>query len=300
MISRKSTRMLADFIYVGFSDALENSMWAGERFNFDGLKNFLYELEYDPMFLRLIERQYENDPLLENFILGLHTGDSLGNVVKTGREALERGQEYLLRLTKDIMPLVVRLSEEEIAGYNPRREEYKEVAKAFIAQLELDGYVYRSGNLYPSESSVIDEGEEQNLLELLVNRLSLADKPVIINHLRLSEEHYLNNKWGDSISNSRNFLEAILEKIAHALHTKKGLNTPLSDRPVLIRNFLEQQGFIDTIEKEAIGKVYGLISNTGSHPNIAEKDQARLMRHLALSFSQFVLLRWEGYLTNNP
>jgi hypothetical protein len=110
----------------------------------------------------------------------------------------------------------------------------------------------------------------------------------------------LNNKWGDSISNSRNFLEALLESISHTLHTKNGLTTSLPDRPVFVRDFLEQQGFIDRVEKDAISKVYGLISNTGAHPNIAEKDQARLMRHLALSFSQFALLRWEGYLKNNP
>ena len=39
-------------------------------------------------------------------------------------------------------------------------------------------------------------------------------------------------------------------------------------------------------EKEAIAKVYGLLSDTGSHPYIADRDQARLMRHLSLTFSQ--------------
>ena len=38
------------------------------------------------------------------------------------------------------------------------------------------------------------------------------------------------------------------------------------------------------------------MSDTGGHPYMAAKDQARLMRHLALTFSQFVLLRLEGYI----
>jgi hypothetical protein len=41
-----------------------------------------------------------------------------------------------------------------------------------------------------------------------------------------------------------------------------------------------------------LAKNYGLISNTGSHPNTAHQDQARLMRNLALIYSQYILLQW--------
>ena len=86
--------------------------------------------------------------------------------------------------------------------------------------------------------------------------------------------------WGDSISNSRNFLESILEQIADALHNKKqGASLPdsISKWPKEVRKYLEHEGFIDAIEREALAKIYGLISNTGSHPNMAHKDQARLI-----------------------
>ena len=59
---------------------------------------------------------------------------------------------------------------------------------------------------------------------------------------------------------------------------------------------LERSGMLEKKEKEAIAQVYGLLSNTGGHPYIAERDQARLMRHLSLTFAQFVLLRLEGAL----
>ena len=69
-------------------------------------------------------------------------------------------------------------------------------------------------------------------------------------------------------------------------------------KAVKVREYLEAVGLIDRPEHEAIAKIYGLISNTGVHPNIAAKDQARLMRHLALTLSQFMLLKYQGYINS--
>ena len=75
--------------------------------------------------------------------------------------------------------------------------------------------------------------------------------------------------------------------------------------PALEGRDLGLGGKKETEEKEAIAKIYGFLSETGGHPYIANQDQARLMRHLALTFSQFVLLRLEGvckqhYKTEHP
>lgn len=71
-------------------------------------------------------------------------------------------------------------------------------------------------------------------------------------------------------------------------------------RPVEIRDYLASAGLINDTEKQAVARIYGLISNTGSHPNIAAEDEARLMRNLALTLSQYIRLQWEAYLKNNP
>jgi len=42
------------------------------------------------------------------------------------------------------------------------------------------------------------------------------------------------------------------------------------------------------------------LSETGAHPYMAESDQARLLRQLSLTLSQFVLLRLEAALKANP
>jgi hypothetical protein len=111
---------------------------------------------------------------------------------------------------------------------------------------------------------------------------------------------YLESRWNDTISNARNFLEAILSQVGNALHLKLQNSPLITHRPVEIRDYLASAGLIDDTEKQAIARIYGLISNTGSHPNIAAEDEARLMRNLALTFSQYILLQWEGYLRNNP
>ena len=63
-----------------------------------------------------------------------------------------------------------------------------------------------------------------------------------------------------------------------------------------MRNYLEEEGLLETKEKEAVAKIYGLLSNTGGHPYMASNDQARLLRQLALTLSHFVMLRFDGYL----
>ncbi len=64
-----------------------------------------------------------------------------------------------------------------------------------------------------------------------------------------------------------------------------------------VRNYLESEGVLETKEKNAIAKIYGLLSKTGGHPYMAASDQARLLRQLSLTLAQFVMLRLQGSLS---
>jgi hypothetical protein len=137
----------------------------------------------------------------------------------------------------------------------------------------------------------------QQYLQQLYKDLQLGEADTALHHLELSEEHYLAGRWDDSISNSRKFLECVLREVARC-HSSAVKGTPLSDevaiRPVRVRDYLEAAGLIETKEKGALSSVYGLLSETGGHPYMAENEQARLLRHLALTLSQFVMLRFRG------
>ena len=45
--------------------------------------------------------------------------------------------------------------------------------------------------------------------------------------------------------------------------------------------------------------VCGLLSHAGGHPYMAQSEQARLLRHLVLTFSQFVMLRFKSKLDSS-
>ena len=143
----------------------------------------------------------------------------------------------------------------------------------------------------------MDVEEEKAILHHLYAELKLANQKTAFHHLKLSEDHYLENRWDDSISNSRKFLECVLKEVVdkHNQITKgPSLSSKIKESPRLIREYLEENGLLEKKEKEALAKNYQLLSQTGSHPYMAEKDQARLLRHIALTFSQFVMLRLEG------
>jgi hypothetical protein len=278
VISRRSTRLIGQAYTTHFPTGVR---LRDLLFN-PTLYDFLYDREYEAWFLSIAKSWIDARIPIDNEIMRIHTGESIVSATQNleWNKRRELGQTLLKRLATDILRIYENL---KITATNPADPKTintivtvvksmfpaSEVVKILRKQLELDGYIFRDGNLYFNESSVIKEREEQSILKLLVDNLPIQNKPVILNHLKLSEEHYLNGKWGDSIANTRNFLEEILKQIALKMHDKKQLTTPFKNKPFEIRDFLEQEGFIEKTEKEAIAKVYGLISNTGSHP---EKD----------------------------
>lgn len=282
------------------------------------LNDFLYEQGYETWLLQTLrlDSNSHTTRLLRNSIMGIHTAETITPCTPDWsaetRQAL--GQKLLRKLAEDILNLYdsipVRndssssLTADILFGLAQSLSRPADVEiKALRSQLEIDGFLYRDRHLYPSEKAVIDTVEQRTELERLVDSVPIKERAVIKHHIEESEKAYADNRWGHSISDARNFLEAILREIAAAHHLKT-VRTPISDAiynwPVKVREYLLVQGLIDKAEQEALWKCYGLISRTGSHPNIAEREQARLMRHLALTFSQYMLLQWEGYLKNNP
>jgi hypothetical protein len=288
MISRKTALRLSDIYYALFTRHDINKFAKT-----DELYDYLYERDYEAWFCNLLRKAiYGLD--LKGMIMQLHTGESL--VAATNgwdwdkRKAL--GQTYLCYLAEDALKW---LDEVKPKGYltDFLLQQFKEL----IRLLELDGYLYRDGSLMFSEADVLNLREETGILESLYSELKLADREVSFEFLRLSEEHYKEEHWADSIANSRKFLESVLQQVARAFSKKyrhQDLSEEVYSRPVDVREYLVTEKLLEKKEREALDKVYGLLSHTGSHPYMAEKDQARLLRQMSLLFCQFVMLRFEG------
>jgi hypothetical protein len=305
VISRKTARLLGEAYSVVFAAITTGTAASGRRYrefrlHNDELHDFLFDEGYEPWLLTILNStNVSSERIIKERIMNFHTGETFTWFPSppqngTPEDRAAAGQGILRRLAESLLRMAQQL------GSRPRLV-YVAI-DSLRSHLELDGYIFRNDTLYAAESSVVNEQEEQTYLELLISGSALADLPLIQHHLELSENAYTESRWNDTISNARNFLESILDQVANALAQRLtgAIRSESVSNPAQVRDYLENNGFIDATEKSAIARVYGLISNTGSHPNMAHKDQARLMRNLALTFSQYILLRWEGYRQNNP
>ena len=260
------------------------------------LYDFLYLNEYPAWLCNSIQAN-RSPQALENWIKGLHTGETQVNATTdwTWEQRRKLGQSHLLTLAQDILNAV------EDSKATVSRSEYPDV-RPLLRSLELDGYTYAGGRIHAPESDVLDVAEERGVLQDLYTRLNLGESKTAFHHLALSEEHYLAQRWDDTISNSRKFFECVLAQVA-AAHSERLLKNKLEsriiERAVEVRDYLERAGILEPKEKEAVAKFYGLLSHTGGHPYMAASDQARLLRQLALTVSQFVLLRLQGSLSGD-
>lgn len=303
MISRKTTRSIAEVYATVFRQSQTGHrrnvyprMYTYYTVDTAKLYDFLYDCEYSAWFCnaaRSIESYSDTRPL-KDFIMRLHTGETQRDATKdwSWEERKRLGQAYLANLAEDILNY---WHNDYASFYKKDTRQIGELTK----RLELDGYIYKNSRLLAPEEDVLDVQEETGLLETLFSALGLDNQEVAFHHLGLSEEHYIAERWDDTISNSRKFLECVLQEVAAAHNVQcKGESLPegIYSKPVCVRDYLESEGLLEKKEKEAVAKVYGLLSQTGGHPYMARNDQARLLRHLALTFSQFVMLRFRGSL----
>jgi hypothetical protein len=313
MISRKTASSIGDVYETNFtyvrSTYYSQGGRSGTRNEYivyrDNLYDFLYDRDYAAWFCNTARQLYggtissNRGRKVKDLIMRLHTGETLAEVTPnwTWEERQKLGGRYLENLAEDI--LIYWYDER---GTSSRSSISADQMQSLVSKLELDGYSYQDSRLLAPERDVLDAEEETGVIESLYTSLALENKETTFHHLDLSEKHYLEDGWDDSISNSRKFLESVLREVAaaHSISIKKNpLSQAAYEKPVRIRDYLEAEKLLEAKEKEALAKVYGLLSNTGGHPYMARNEQARLLRHLALTFSQFAMLRYQGSLNKS-
>jgi hypothetical protein len=290
MVSRKTTKLIAEFYASHFTKTYDGPY--ATRTITDGavLYDFLYEHGYDAWFCNMARKQESTGGTrpLKDFIMRLHTGESLTEATAewSWKQREKLGQRYLEELAEDALQRWANAKQYMSDKVEPIRR-----------SLELDGYEFKDNTLLAPEQDVIDAQEEASVIRSLFKELGLGDEESAFTFLESSDDHYLNGRWADAIHNSRKFLESILLGVASRnarVAEKRDLSEGAKESPAAIRSYLEKQGLLESKEVKALSAVYGLLSHTGGHPYMAEADQARLLRHLAMTFSHFVMLRLRG------
>ena len=270
MISRKTSKVIGEAYKKKFTGLrIQNVAYYGNR---SAQKNypkvfksefydFLYEHDYAAWFCNKAQKLYDSDRAVLEFIMRVHTGETQADVTPTWtwEEREKLGQTYLENLASDFLNYY-----NELGTYDKEKERLEKSFVHLNRRLELDGYIYRNKILLVPESDILDTAEESGVLESLYTSLVLANKDIVLNHLDLSEKHYVNGDWTDSITNSRNFLEGTLREVA-ANYSKKikgvALGKKRYESASQIRNYLENEGLLESKEKNVISSIYGLLSS---------------------------------------
>lgn len=298
MISRASAIAIANAYSKRFTSASDSSRSSTpDKVHRDQVYDFLFENDYEAWFCNLANSQMYVRSFKE-FWMRLHTGESLASATAdwSWDQRRKLGQRLLRDLARDQMRFLEKAQESQYFGkaYAPQFQELRR-------RLELDGYVYQDGDLYQQQVDLLDVEAEKDVLRVLFRKARLAREADAFEFLKLAEEHFLAERWSDTISNIRKFFELMLLEGARALLAKS--NRPIDEsklaQPREVRAFMESEGLLEKKEKELVDKLYGLLSETGAHPYMAESDQARLLRQMSLTISQFVLLRLSGVLATS-
>jgi hypothetical protein len=304
MFSRKTTKKLAELMSRRFGRVSDGHR---EWIDRDAVYDFCFENGFDAHFCNTArERARTGVRPFVDFVMQLHTGEAVAHV-RPGDPAIAseaQGQHYLRHLAEAL------LCEEEdskreargndLSAVMARARSNRKLADPLLRSLELDGYVFRERRLLHVESAIVDVDRQHNALEQLASDLELGKLDILKTCLSLSEEHYAAGRWRDCINNSRLFLELCLQECA-AVWSARHLRTPIAEdiysKPVKVRFFLVDQKLLSDSEGKTIAETYSLLSETGSHPNMAESDHARLLRQVALLYSEFAMLRAKGALS---
>jgi len=294
MISRRAGMAIAEAYTRKFSSRPSPRSGKREKVHRESLFDFLYENDYEAWFCNMVQHLRLIRSLKE-WLLRIHTGESLASATPnwSWEKRMELGQTYLKNMARDFIVWYQENSDKWVV------EHYQAYHDEMIRRLEMDGYVFREKELLQTEVEVLDVEAEKGLLEALHAKLRLPDGQNTFKFLKLSEDHYVAGRWSDCIGNARKFFEAMLRQVAikySIVSNGSEIAKSSFDRPVAVRAYLETQNLLEKKEREAVDKLYGLLSHTGGHPYMAEQDQARLLRQICLSITQFIMLRLEGAL----
>lgn len=157
--------------------------------------------------------------------------------------------------------------------------------------LARDGFTVEGDAIIPDEPIA---QEHKTALEALVfKHTSKVEATTLLHHLKEAEEHYKNGKWDSSIGQARNFVEQLLKDIATRIAQTKS-ETPLLDKPLKVRDYLQNTGFFDTDErKKLVDGVYGYLSGEGSHPGISNQSTARVCLSVLWNFGYYVIEKFD-------
>jgi hypothetical protein len=181
----------------------------------------------------------------------------------------------------------------EMPGHLP---EVKAVAEELRASLEIDGYELVTDRLVPATMKGISLQAEDDYLVHLIRSIAPTNIGLILHHHGEADETFVNGNWGSASAETHNFFVALLRGLRDVARAR-GEVPPLAhgNDSGLMEDFY-RSGLLTAEEKDAILKLWVLLSYSGPHVGMQDDQRARLTRLLVMGQAQWLCLKfiaWE-------
>lgn len=279
MISRKTTLYISNIIIDKFTyqkwNTSHNGGYYSQYISHEKIRDFLYESGVDGWSVDKIYDTYSVEKL-KGYILNMETGRFYN---------LEKYNQFKKMGQKDLKSIIVGIFEKQ-KQLDIGTEELENL-------LRIDGYIYNNGNLYELNTDVEEKIE---LIKIKYKHFDFDQEIEFDTFYNNMNEHFTNSKWEDSIHNGRKLYEMILSKVAKCYSKIIGDNKISgNEMQVQIREYLEEKEFFSEDEINIVRYYYKYISNIGSHPKLALKEQADFCRVLTINICLYALNRLEQF-----
>lgn len=282
MISRHSTLIVASIISDQFLHSVRINNYQGrlikyeDRINDVKLREFLFEYNVKGFSIEKLCKSYEDKKYLKNNILNMHTGIFYNN---------EKYKQFESYGQDDVKSLIIGILDREIS---------KERTEMLINSLKIDGYIYNDKKLYEINTDI---DEKVSLIKLEFKNMSFDNFEEFDRFYNNMNKCFETSMWEDVIHNSRKLYEIVLMESAKKYSSllQGSLIIKGTEKPVEIREYLEKNDFFSEDEANIIRYYYKYLSNIGSHPKMALKEQAEFSRVISINTILYIINRLEKY-----
>jgi hypothetical protein len=296
MISRESASAIINSLLKVFKNP--PAYISSKGFDGEQMKMLLYDCGL-PRSLYEVPTKHQNRSLIVDILLGLHDGSTVyeleAGLYKDRELSRQKGNDYLLRIAGWLKKYQLKenLSIEDCDQIENMIDDLYRAER----HLRSDGFAYNNGEFIKMHDQVVPQEESQQYIQRLFLALELNQnrEKLVVDSLTKAYKRYSDGDWEDSVHSARRVLEATLMAVADKdslIETGQELEDVDPGKcktPNTVRQYLLSKKIIDEKELEVFTKIYGLISNKGSHINWANQNQASLLISIAMYMSQYVL-----------
>jgi len=225
-------------------------------------------------------KEYDGYPRVSKSVLVKNTIESMAEL------PVKKRNNLLLLLLEDILIL------QPHGPQYPDDAAYQLSLSRLVKSLQMDGFSLEDSELVRiSDEELIEEHDS------LVSALKDLGLDVTVHHLEQSREHFIEGEWDSANGQTRKALEELTKKIAESLANRNREEIPKrfdEPRPVEIRDYLHDQGFLDDYEYNLLKMFYQYSSIDGAHPGLSNETDARVRRFILVGLCQFYVEKYKN------